>query len=621
MMQFSRFLFYLFFFIGLNFYAQEEEVVVSLNVVNIQTVKLNKHSNGYKILILSDSIILNNSESFSSLLRYNSPIYIKEYGAGGTSSASFRGTSASNTAVIWNGININSINNGQTGFNSLNVSLFDEINVRSGGGSIEFGSGAVGGTIHLNDELHFGNYVKNQLVSSIGSFGTYRNSYKFSFGRADTAIKVGLAYNESENDYKWLGHNLKNENGAYHNTDFSFGIAQKLSDFTKISFYTSKYHGNREFSGQLPNPSAAKEKYKDLSFKNLIDFNYKKNESSHTLKLAFLTEEYQYFADKNSTNFNFGKSRRYLLNYDFNYKISSNSSLESSSEIESAFGKTNQIKEENRKQFSQSFIFNQQIENFGAFNAKVRKDFNSDYPMPFVFALGAEIKPAKNTFIRLNGSKNYRVPSFNDLYWPALGNKNLIPESSLQGEVGLGYKNNQLKIDVGAFFINTKDKIVWTPSGDPERPGVWTPVNLDDVENKGLEFLIAYKKNIAKHAVNFNANYSYTISKDRITKQLLPFIPKHLLNATVGYSYKKISAYYQHLFNGEIYTTTDNITDFTVPYFNVGNLGVNYHLLKTKTSQLVLGVKINNLFNKPYQVLPGRPMPNRNINLNINYKF
>lgn len=620
MIQTSRLLFFITFFICANLYAQED-VVVSLNVVNLQTVKLNKHSKGYKILTLKDSVILNNSESFSSLLRYNSPIYIKEYGAGGTSSASFRGTSASNTAVVWNGININSINNGQTDFNSLNVSLFDEINIRSGGGSIEFGSGAVGGTIHLNDELHFGNYIRNQLVSSIGSFATYHNLYKFSIGSYKTAIKVGLAYNESENDYKWLGYNLKNENGAYYNTDFSFGIAQKLSDFTKISFYASKYFGNREFSGQLPNPYSAKEKFKDFSFKNLIDFNYNKNESSHTIKFAYLTEEYHYFADKNSTNFNFGKSKRYLLNYGFNYKISSNSSIESFSEMESAFGKTDQIKEENRKQFSQSFIFSHRIENFAALNAKVRKDFNSQYSMPLVFALGAEINPTKNTFVRLNGSKNYRVPSFNDLYWPALGNKNLIPESSLQGELGLGYKNNHLKIDAGAFFINTKDKIVWTPDGDPERPGVWTPVNLDEVENNGFEFLIAYAKNIAKHAFTFNANYSYTISKDKVTKQLLPYIPKHLFNATVGYSYKKLGTYYQHLFNGEIYTTTDNIADFNVPYFNVGNLGVHYHVIKTKTSQLVLGVKINNLFNKPYQVLPSRPMPNRNINFNINYKF
>lgn len=592
-----------------------------LNIVNLKSVTLNKHSKGFKVITLNDSILINNVESFSSLLRFNSPIYIKEYGAGGTSSASFRGTSASNTAVIWNGININSINNGQTGFNSFNVSLFDNVNIRSGGGSIEFGSGAIGGTVHLNDELNFGDYIKNQLVVSVGSFETYHNLYKFSFGSETTAVKVGLSYNESENNYKWLGYNLRNENGAYHNTDFSFSIAQKISKFGKISFFTSKYNGVRQFSGQLPNPSAAKEKYKDLSFRNLLNFNYQKNASSHTVKFAYLTQEYQYFADKNKADFNFGKSQRFFLNYDFSYKFSSNSSIETFSEVESTFGKTDQIKEKNRKQFSQSLIYNQRIENFGSLNAKVRKDFNSDYTMPLVFALGAEIKPARNTFVRFNGSKNYRVPSYNDLYWPSLGNENLIPESSLQGEAGLGYKNNNLKIDVGAFFIDTKDKIVWKPGADPDRPGVWTPANLDEVVNKGLELVINYKKNIKKHSFNLNANYSYTISKDKNTKQLLPYIPKHLLNGTFGYSYKKISAFYQHLFNGEIYTTTDNIDDYSVPYFNVGNLGVNYNLVKTNVTQLDVGIKINNLFNKQYQVLPSRPMPNRNINLNINYKF
>ena len=92
-----------------------------LKIVNLQSITLNKHSKGFKVITLNDSILVNNTESFSSLLRFNSPIYIKEYGAGGTSSVSFRGTNASNTAVVWNGININSINNGQSEFNSINV--------------------------------------------------------------------------------------------------------------------------------------------------------------------------------------------------------------------------------------------------------------------------------------------------------------------------------------------------------------------------------------------------------------------------------------------------------------------------------------------------------------------
>lgn len=604
-----------------NSFAQLDSIQ-QLKVVNLSSAKLQKHSKGFKVLALTDSIILKNTESFTTLLRFNTPIYIKEYGAGGTSTASFRGTSASNTAVIWNGININSINNGQTGFNSLTVNLFDNIDVRSGGGSIEFGSGAIGGTVHLNDQLSFGNHLDNQIVASVGSYNTYNNLYKFSFGNESIAAKFGVSYNQSENDYDWLGTDgLKNENGAYDNLSFSLGFAYKFNNFSKLSVFSSKFNGNREFSGALPNPSAAKEKYKDYNFRNLIAYNFHKNEFTHIVKFAYLTQEYRYFADKNIDTYNYGKSKTYLLKYDFNYQISEYSSIESITELESVFGSTDEIIEKNRKQISQSILYNLNFENVASINAKIRKDFNSDYNIPLIFALGAEVNLLKNTTARINASKNYRVPTYNDLYWPALGNADLIPESSLQGEFGVGYKTKQVKLDVGVYYINSKDKIVWTPGGDPERPGIWTPINVAEAVNKGVEFTAAVNKAINKHLFNFNLNYSYTIAKDKSTNNYLTYVPKHLANGSLGYSYKRFSAFYQHLFTGEVYTTTDNLDNYTVPYYNVGNVGVNYNIIKTNNNQLGLGVKVNNVFNKEYQVLPSRPMPNRNFNININYKF
>jgi len=607
------------FFIS-NSFAQVDSVQ-KLDLINLHSIKLKKHSKGFKVVTMSDSVIVKNIESFSTLLRFNSPIYIKEYGSGGTSSASFRGTSASNTAVVWNGININSVNNGQTGFNSLTTSLYDNINIRSGGGSIEFGSGAIGGTIHLNNQLRFGNYFENQIVSSFGSYETFQNLYKLSYGNEKTAIKFGISYNQSQNDYKWLGHNLKNENGAYKNLNVSLSLSQKLSEFSKISFYSEKYNGNRQFSGQLPNPSAAKEKYKDLSFRNLIDFHYEKENYAHSLKLAYLTQEYQYFADKNSHSYSFGKSNRFISNYNFNYNFSNSSNLESFSEFESVIGKTDQIQGNNRNQWSQSLIWNKKFEDKVSMNAKVRKDFNSDYKMPFIFALGVEVKPVRNTFVRVNGSKNYRVPTYNDLYWPELGNDKLIPESSLQGEIGLGYKNNQFKIDVGAYFIESKDKIIWKPGADPDKPGMWTPINLSEVLNKGIELVIAYNENINDHLFDIQFNYNYTLATDKASDKTLTYVPKHLFNGNIGYSYHRLSAFYQHLFNGEVFTTEDNIDMYTVPYFNIGNVGVNYKVINKHKNVLDLGIKINNVFNKAYEVLPRRPMPNRNINFNINYKF
>ena len=621
----KQLLFTVFFIVSLHSFSQNDTISNILDeVIVLADKKLAKNSKGYKIQTLTDSIITKNVESFGSLLRFNSPIYIREYGAGGTSSASFRGTSSSNTAVIWNGININSVNNGQTGFNSLTVNLIDAIDVRSGGGSIEYGSGAVGGTIHLNDQLKYKEEktIKNQIATSFGSFNTYNSLYKFTLSTEKIAVKLGVSYNESDNDYKLLGTEFRNSNGAYDNLSLNVGFAYKFSEKSQLKFYSTNYSGERFFSGELPDPRGANEKYKDFNNRNLLIYNQKTAISSHELKFAFLTQEYQYFENKDLDDYTFGKSKRYLINYNFGYKIPSiKAKISSYSEYESVFGGTDQIQEKNRKQFSQSIIYNQNLYNKVFFDAKIRKDFNSDYDVPYSFAFGLKAKTIKNSFVRLNGSKNYRVPTYNDLYWPGQGNLNLIPETALQGELGIGFKNATIKADIGVFYISAKDKIVWIPNGNPDRPGVWSPINLSDVENKGAEFTLSYANNFNRHFVNLNFNYSYTEAKNKETNTLLLFTPKHLLNGSLGYSYKRFSFFYQQLFTGMSYTTESNSKDFIIPHFYVTNIGGDYKILNQQKQQLSIGFKVNNLFDKLYVTQPRRPMPNRNFNININYKF
>lgn len=606
-------------------FAQNDSLVNRLEEVVIQAdKKLQKHSVGYKVVTFNDSVILKNTESFTSLLRYNSPLYLREYGSGGTSSASFRGTSSSNTAVIWNGININSINNGQTGFNSLTVSLFDAIDIRSGGGSIEYGSGAVGGTIHLNDNLQFSESkkIRNQLVASVGSFETYRGLYKAKLSQSKLAVNFGISFNKSENNYKLLNTEFKNSNGAFENFGINVSVAYKLSKYSKLKFYTTNYLGTRFFSGELPNPLAANDKYKDFNHRNLLIYTHEKSRLNQEVKLAFLTQEYRFFDDRALETFNFGKSKRYLFNYNVSYDLTKlKAKITSYSEFESAFGKTDQIRERNRRQYSQSLVYNQDIKSFMFFEAKLRKDFNSDYDVPYTYALGVKVKPITNFFLRANGSKNFRVPTYNDLFWPGQGNLDLIPETAKQFEVGVGYKNNQFSIDIGAFYIFAKDKIVWTPNGDTNRPGIWVPINLNEVNNKGTEVALSFKETFNNHNFQLDINYSYVEATDTKTNKQVIFVPKHLLNLNLGYSFKKFSFFFQKLFNGKVYTTESNSNDFVVPQYFVANTGIDYTILNTKHKQLIFGLKINNVLNKAYVVQPRRPMPNRNFNFNINYKF
>ena len=74
--------------------------VQTLETVVLSDVKLQQNNYGFKTITLKDSVLQNDSKSFTDLLRFNSHIYFKENGYGMVSSPSFRGTNASQTAVI-----------------------------------------------------------------------------------------------------------------------------------------------------------------------------------------------------------------------------------------------------------------------------------------------------------------------------------------------------------------------------------------------------------------------------------------------------------------------------------------------------------------------------------------
>jgi iron complex outermembrane receptor protein len=182
--------------------------IQKLDEVVLSDVKLKQLSKGYKITVLGDSILRVNKPSLTEVLRFNSNIYFKENGYGMVSSPSFRGTNASQTAVIWNGININSQFNGQVDFNTVTTSNYDNISIRSGGGSVQYGSGAIGGTVHLSNDLDFETHFDNRVRVAFGSFETYNLGYKGSFGNEKWSANIGAAYMDSENDYSFLGTNF-----------------------------------------------------------------------------------------------------------------------------------------------------------------------------------------------------------------------------------------------------------------------------------------------------------------------------------------------------------------------------------------------------------------------------
>ena len=136
-----------------NSQAQMVMDTINLPEVRLTETRISTHNIGVNIdTINSTSLHESSSLELTSVINNFSSFYVKRYGALAT--PTFRGTSSSHTLVLWNGIPINSIANGLSDLSNIYCDNFSEIFIVNGGESSVFGSGAIGGSIHLNTESY-----------------------------------------------------------------------------------------------------------------------------------------------------------------------------------------------------------------------------------------------------------------------------------------------------------------------------------------------------------------------------------------------------------------------------------------------------------------------------------
>lgn len=589
----------------------QTNAVQRLDTVVLSDPKLVQFSEGFKLQTLSDSII-NNNTSLTDVLRFNTPIYFKENGYGMVSSPSFRGTNASQTAVIWNGIPINSALNGQTDFNTITPQAYDNITVRSGGGSVPYGSGAIGGSIHLNNEMTFKEFSKTDLKLLYGSFGTIEGNLKNRMATKSSYADVQVSFISSENDYEYLETNQKNENGEFlrFNTNANIGFKRKHHLFT---WNTNFFLGKRNFSNSIT--AVSRSRYQDATTRNLLSWKtFGKNYES-TLKVAHLFEQYRYFPIKEKNEYDEGNAHSFISDYAFDYKMQEDMKLSVNVNYTRIEGDGSNIGANTRNTLSAFLLFHHQVTDAFSYGANIRQSFLTDFDNPLLFAADASYKVAEWYTLKVNGSKNYRVPTFNDLYWNAGGNDALQPESSVQGELSNVFYFGKLQLEATVYYIDSSNLIQWRPNAS----GVWMPENVSEVENYGGEFSATYKTNFQQHQFSLHANYAYTkaVNVEKNKQQL--YVPFHKATGLFNYQFKRFQLDYQTYYNGKVFTTTDNKGE--VASYSIANIHASYALGSASNVTTTIGVHAYNIFNTYYENVAYRPMPNRNIQTFINFKF
>lgn len=592
------------------FLSAQEKVIDTVYIFDNQ---MNKVKLFHSVNMIRPKDFEKNATNLSELLRFQSQLYIKENGRGAVSSPSFRGTSAGHTAFVWNGININSAFLGQGDVNNIPLFGYDELEVKAGGGSVQYGSSAIGGSIHLNNNLEFNKGFHTSLFSEAASFGTYNNFLRTSFSSEKFSIKVSGNYVISQNDYEVPEKEYINRNGRFYNSSINIGASYKIAPHQTISWQNQLFDGSQHYPIFTENGN--KTKYKAQTLRSLLSWDVTRNNFSNSLKAAYTEDNFQYFGDIDKPKESGAEGKNYIFRNDFNYFITPKLNVNAIGEfqVNQGLGYQSGIGDISRNVGSAAGLVRYFPTSDLRFEAGIKKDFVENISSPVLYSFSGRWQPAKWYLVGASFSRNFKFPTFNDLYWGQGGNPDLVPETSTNLDMDHELTFGDLKLTLSPYYMDIKNYINWLPTA----AGYWAAFNTYSVEIYGLDSQITYRKNLGNHHFTLNGGYTYSRSTNKLTGMQMMYVPLHKATGNIDYRYRFLSIYVQGLFNGLTYTTTDEKrADAIDPYF-VLNAGISAKFLNHYT----LGFKVNNFTDTVYQTVSYYPLPKRNYSVYININF
>src|SRR5262245_18926043 len=121
----------------------------------------------------SDSQPVNGPVNLSDRLLWENPVAVRANAPGTLATLSARGAGPSHTPVFWNGVNLQSPQNGVVDAALIPLWPGDRLEVRYGGQRAIQSSGAMGGSVILEPEYSLPENFSGSLGGSLGSFGRY----------------------------------------------------------------------------------------------------------------------------------------------------------------------------------------------------------------------------------------------------------------------------------------------------------------------------------------------------------------------------------------------------------------------------------------------------------------
>jgi len=614
---------------------QSIDTVLQLRTVDVIAPRVANFSTGTKIQKIDSATLSRySSGNLSTVLENESPLFIKSYGLGSLAVSSFRGGSASHTATLWNGFNLNSPMYGQLDFALVPTGFITNVNIQFGGTSALWGSGAVGGTIHLNSDATFNKGITVLAGSNFGSFESYGQNLQVEISKQKWISSIKLLNNSANNDFYFYNTQLagspkvKQSNAELKQYGLLFENYFKINDGQKINIRFWYQNTDRNIPPTMLQ-TVNRSNQKDESCRLTSEWQRVGEKVNYYVRAAYF-DEYLIYSDFAYDYRSLNRSQTIITETESKIKLNKNNLLNIG--VNNTFAKA---------MASDGYLFEPQQNRFAVFSSyrftsnnnkflstlSARQELIKTALVPFTYSLGSEYTFFKWLSAKGNVSKVYRVPTLNDLYWNPGGNANLMPESGYCEEAGVlmkwGGADSKINFSVEptVFNRNMNNWILWLPG-----PAYWSPQNIMEVWSRGMETRSELGFRIYKVKIKINVSTNYVVSTNEkaktdndasVNKQLI-YVPMYSGHAKISVEYKRFLLSCNQNYTGYRYTSTDN-SEYLKPY-SLTNVYASYKI-SFANYYVNLFVQVNNLLNTQYQVLLNRAMPLRNYQAGISIQF
>lgn len=596
------------------------------DTINVSSVILS--SSSYKSNERLDSVVSEHPfYSLSELLENES--FVQENHAGGKgalTTISVRGLTSNHTNVLWNGLNINSLTLGSVNLGGVPVSVSDNVTLIKGNAISTINQVSIGGAVLMESKLNWNKPLDVTIGSQIGSFGCFGSNTSFGFSKKQWITKIGYTYAQSENDYtfenfKKIGKPLERQSNAsyytrnilvsngWRNKKRTLVISNHIWFGERFSEIPKTYSGNTPSQAftqdtAIRSVTSVKTAIKKVVLNIVHGLNHQRylyKDEPYGINTFYVLSTNQF---SGQAKYSFYRWKFSILN-ESRFQVADNNQYGNREERIMNFAKINVSKSlaNNKANVFGTGVYTSILNNESFPNGNIGYTYQH-----------------KNQLFNGGGGTHYRVPSFNDLFWPSGGNTQIKSEKGWNIEQSWEciktIKKMSLKTGVEAYYSIVNNWIQWTA----ESGGLWSVKNLKRVRASGISSKAIFSlksKDVTLHLFN-RMDYSRTIVVESdlmndpgIGMQAL-YTPLIRFKNKLSLVYKRLVLSLDQNYFGRRFKTLDNIKSQSIAPYLLHNIEVK-RSFQFKTYNFISSLSILNLNNHSYEGVNNRPMPGRSV--------